>query len=164
MKLKIDFEDSSNLELSEQNGELYIDNHLMNYQLTKTNEKEYLLIKDSKVFNIHLLEKDGNNLKIKINGRIINLSVKDHIAQILEELGMDISLEETINEIAAPMPGSILEVNVSEGQEIQEGDIILILEAMKMENAIKSPVNGTIEKVHVSKGQNVEKNQVLVSF
>ena len=164
MKLKIEFEDDSNLELSHANDILLIEGSPAEYELTKINHKEYLLIKNHQVYNIHLIEKSGNNLQLQINGQILNISIKDHIAQILEELGMDISTEELINEINAPMPGAILEVNVSEGQEIQEGEIVLILEAMKMENAIKSPINGTVQKVHISKGQNVEKNQVLISF
>ncbi len=60
------------------------------------------------------------------------------------------------------MPGLVLEVAVSEGQPVKEGDRILILEAMKMENSIVIHADATIKKVMVTAGQAVEKGQVLV--
>ncbi|HSH65835.1 MAG TPA: acetyl-CoA carboxylase biotin carboxyl carrier protein subunit, partial [Bacteroidia bacterium] len=69
-----------------------------------------------------------------------------------------------INEIKAPMPGLVLDIRVNEGDSIQKGDAVIVLEAMKMENIIKSPVDGTIKKINVKKGLAVEKNQVLVQF
>ena len=69
-----------------------------------------------------------------------------------------------MGEIHAPMPGLVLEINVSEGQEVEKGDPLLILEAMKMENVIKAPGNGIIKKIHVEKGNPVEKNELLVEL
>ena len=58
--------------------------------------------------------------------------------------------------VKAPMPGTILKVNVQNGQAVKEGDVLVVLEAMKMENEILAPKNGTITQVLVSKGSTVD--------
>ncbi|SHJ76028.1 Biotin-requiring enzyme [Clostridium amylolyticum] len=64
--------------------------------------------------------------------------------------------------IEAPMPGTILNVAVNPGQAVKKGDLLVILEAMKMENEIVSPVDGTITNVNVTKGQTVNPGDTLV--
>ena len=64
--------------------------------------------------------------------------------------------------VDAPMPGNILKVNVTQGQAVQEGDVLVILEAMKMENEIMAPKNGTVTQVLVSKGSTVDTGAPLV--
>ena len=64
--------------------------------------------------------------------------------------------------VKAPMPGLVLRVEVEEGQTVADGDGLLVLEAMKMENEIKAPVAGRVTAVHVSGGEAVEKGMVLV--
>lgn len=63
-----------------------------------------------------------------------------------------------------PMPGTIVSVNVSEGQKVKLGDVIVVLEAMKMENEIKAPKDGTITSVGVNKGDAVESGTLLVTI
>ena len=64
--------------------------------------------------------------------------------------------------VDSPMPGTILKVNVSAGQAVKEGDVLVILEAMKMENEIMAPKSGTVTQVVVEKGANVETGAPLV--
>ena len=64
--------------------------------------------------------------------------------------------------VDSPMPGTILKVNVSVGQAVKEGDVLCILEAMKMENEIMSPKAGTVTQVLVSKGATVDTAAPLV--
>ena len=64
--------------------------------------------------------------------------------------------------VTAPMPGNILKVNVSAGQAVKEGDLLLVLEAMKMENEIFAPCNGTVAQVLVSKGSTVDTGATMV--
>ena len=64
--------------------------------------------------------------------------------------------------VTAPMPGNILKVNVSVGQAVKEGDLLLVLEAMKMENEIFAPCNGTVAQVLVSKGSTVDTGATMV--
>ena len=60
------------------------------------------------------------------------------------------------------MPGNILKVNVSDGQAVKEGDVLVILEAMKMENGIMAPKSGTVAQVLVQKGATVDTDATLV--
>ena len=64
-------------------------------------------------------------------------------------------------QITSPMPGTILKLNVAEGQSVKAGDVVLILEAMKMENEIVAPCDGTIKQLLVSKGSTVDTDQIL---
>ena len=66
--------------------------------------------------------------------------------------------------IVAPMPGKIVDVKVSIGQSVKEGDLVAILEAMKMENEIFAPSAGTVASVNVSAGTAVETNDVIVTL
>jgi biotin carboxyl carrier protein len=64
-------------------------------------------------------------------------------------------------EARAPMPGQIVEVGVSEGDNVQLGDRLMVLEAMKMQQPIVAPIGGTVRTVHVAKGDQVAEGQVL---
>jgi len=69
-----------------------------------------------------------------------------------------------VSKLTAPMPGKVLDVLVSVGQEVLKGDGLVILEAMKMENVLKADDAGVIKSVNVSIGQAVEKNNILIEF
>lgn len=64
--------------------------------------------------------------------------------------------------VKSPMPGNILKINVSQGQAVKEGDVLIVLEAMKMENEIVAPKAGSVAQIAVSKGQVVETGTPLV--
>ena len=63
--------------------------------------------------------------------------------------------------VTAPMPGNILNVNVSVGQAVKRGDVIIVLEAMKMENEIVAPEDGVVKQILVQKGATVDTDEVL---
>ncbi|MCQ2448035.1 MAG: biotin/lipoyl-binding protein [Oscillibacter sp.] len=64
-------------------------------------------------------------------------------------------------QITAPMPGNILAVNVTAGQSVKKGDVLMVLEAMKMENEIMCPCDGTVASVNTTKGSTVESGTLL---
>ena len=66
--------------------------------------------------------------------------------------------------VTAPMPGTILAVKVSVGQAVKKGDVICVLEAMKMENDIPAPADGVIASINVQKGASVAANDILASL
>ena len=65
-------------------------------------------------------------------------------------------------QVKAPMPGNVLDVKVAVGQQVKKGDVLLILEAKKMENEINAPKDGTVAQVTVTKGATVDSGAVLV--
>lgn len=66
--------------------------------------------------------------------------------------------------VTSPMPGTILEVKVSAGQAVKKGDVVCVLEAMKMENEIPAPEDGTVASVNIQKGASVNAGDLLVSL
>jgi len=66
--------------------------------------------------------------------------------------------------LVAPMPGAILATEVKSGDNVSKGDVLIVLEAMKMEHRITAPRDGKVENVHVAIGDQVEKEQLLVSL
>lgn len=106
----------------------------------------------------------SKKLRVEVDGESFDVEISDPLDQMLEKLGFNQVSGKHIKEIKAPMPGLVLSIAVSEGQEVQEGDKILILEAMKMENSLMIHANAKIKKILVKPGQAVEKNQVLVEL
>ncbi|MFR2466034.1 MAG: biotin/lipoyl-containing protein, partial [Clostridia bacterium] len=68
------------------------------------------------------------------------------------------------NKVSAPMPGKILDVKVAAGDDVKRGQVVAILEAMKMENEIVAPVDGKVATVNVNKGASVETGDVLITI
>lgn len=66
--------------------------------------------------------------------------------------------------VTAPMPGTILEVKVAQGQSVKKGDVVCVLEAMKMENEIPAPEDGVVASVNIQKGASVNAGDLLVSL
>jgi len=132
----------------------------------KKNPTEFNLIRNNRSVNAKLLESDitGKEVMIEVDGETFELVIKDELDQMLDRMGFSTVSSKHIKEIKAPMPGLVLEVAVKEGQEVEEGEKILILEAMKMENSIMIHTNARIKRIAVSAGQAVDKGQVLVEL
>ena len=99
---------------------------------------------------------EGN--KAVVNGKTYDISVKDGI-----EAKEGVSSSDA-TPIKAALPGAVLKINVSEGDMIEEGDVLLVLEAMKMETEIKSPKSGKVASIDVNVGEQVKNGQVLVTL
>lgn len=100
----------------------------------------------------------------RINGVRKEVRVLDERAQLLEKMGMSARTVVASGDIKAPMPGKVLQVLVNVGDTVEEGEALLVLEAMKMENVIKAIAEGTVLDIPVSPGQAVEKGSLLVAF
>jgi len=109
-------------------------------------------------------QSENNYLKIKINQRVIEVRKKGELDDLIAALGLDIPKIKKLKELQAPMPGRILSVFVHVGQELQPGDEILSLEAMKMENILKAEGTGTVKHLFIESGQVVDKGAVLIEF
>ena len=101
---------------------------------------------------------------ILIDGVRYDVELTDKYDDLLKDLGMEVGASAKMKTLNAPMPGLVLDVMVKSGQEVAQGEPLVILEAMKMENVIKSPGAGVVQKITVTKNQTVEKNEILVEF
>ncbi|MCT4508971.1 MAG: biotin/lipoyl-binding protein [Tepidibacter sp.] len=68
------------------------------------------------------------------------------------------------NTVKAPMPGTINDIKVNKGDSVAKGQVLLILEAMKMENEIMSPTDGVVEDIHVTKGSSVSAGEIIIGI
>lgn len=134
--------------------------------LQKISGNSYHLLKNNKSFKAEILKPDFLNrtYDIKINSNIYSVKINNELDQLIEDMGLSLGSAQQVNDIKAPMPGLILEVNVKEGDEVKEGDYLLVLEAMKMENTLTAPRDGVVKSVTIEKSQTVEKNQLLIEM
>ena len=105
--------------------------------------------------------------KVTLNKRVYEDEVEEGTAMLVDEYELAapaapagaLAAGEVVK---SPMPGNVLKINVTQGQQVKEGDVLLILEAMKMENEVVSPKAGTVAQIVVSKGAVVETGAALV--
>ncbi|WP_299336226.1 acetyl-CoA carboxylase biotin carboxyl carrier protein subunit [uncultured Psychroserpens sp.] len=130
-----------------------------------TSDNFHILVKNNSI-KASILNSDFNkkSYSVKVNNNTYDVIINDALDQQISALGFEIGTAKQINNIKAPMPGLILEINVNEGQDVKEDDALLILEAMKMENVITSPRDGVIKSISVSQGETVDKNSLLIEF
>ena len=108
--------------------------------------------------------------KVTLNGRTYEVEVEAGKAMLLDEYEAivpaaapaPVAAPVAGEAVTAPMPGNILKVNVTAGQAVKEGDVLVVLEAMKMENEILAPKACTVKQVLVSKGSTVDTGATLV--
>lgn len=124
-----------------------------------------LTYKGQKFFGELLEDKtEENYLKIKINQRVFEVKKKGELDDLISALGLDVPKVRKLKELQAPMPGRIVQVAVQVGQELNVGDEILSLEAMKMENVLKAEGVGVVKAILVESNQVVDKGTVLIEF
>ena len=124
------------------------------------------VLRNNKSYNAEVVsfDADEKTYKIKVNGNVYSVKLKDRFDLLLHSMGMDALAAKKINELKAPMPGLVLDVRVKVGDTIKKGEPLVVLEAMKMENILKAIADVTIKKISIEKGNAVEKNQVLIMF
>jgi biotin carboxyl carrier protein len=118
----------------------------------------------SKLVSVKGVDHELKRYQIQIDGRIYHVQISDAVDQQILTMNLKSKRSNQLKELRAPMPGLVRQVNVQAGDQVDTGDSLFILEAMKMENLLKSPVNGKVSDVFVKPGESVEKNQILLSF
>lgn len=123
----------------------------------------YSLLVDGESYEA-IVYNDTEGLQVFLQGNLYQVTVEDEREVRLRMAGGSTAVESGEFYLKAPMPGLVVDVPVSEGQEIAKGDILLVLESMKMQNELKSPRDGTIARVRVKVGDNVEGKQTLMDI
>ena len=126
-----------------------------------SSEMIYSLIVDGKSYEINISE-DDNEWYVLIRGTMYKAEVIDEREKRLREASGELALSTGEYTLQAPMPGLVVKVPVKVGKKVNMGDVLVILESMKMQNELKSPHNGTITEVNIKKGDRVEKREVML--
>ncbi len=109
------------------------------------------------------------NYKVVVNGTAYEVSVEEISAADVKAAPAQATAPVAAapaggEKVEAPMPGTILDVKVSNGQAVKKGELVAILEAMKMENEIFAPCDGTVASLSVSKGATVNAGDVICTI
>ena len=120
------------------------------------------LILDGRSHESYVAQGD-DNWQVLLRGRLYPVTVEDEREKRLRSAAGGGVAETGEFHLRAPMPGLIVAITVEEGQAIKKGQVLLILESMKMQNELKSPRDGTIGRVRVKPGDTVEQKQTLLS-
>ena len=119
--------------------------------------KIYKVKVNAKVYEVELESVSENDAKIAASEA---KEVKEEVAEAPKPAPAPVAKGEGV-EVKAPMQGTINRVDVQNGSEVKKGQVLCILEAMKLENEIVSPADGVITQVNISKGQNVNNQELL---
>jgi len=122
----------------------------------------FSLIVDGKSHEAYVQEGD-ENWQVLMRGRLYPVKVEDEREKRLRAAAGGGVAETGEFHLKAPMPGLVIAIPVAEGQEVTKGQVLLILESMKMQNELKAPRDGKISRIRVKPGESVEQKQALLS-
>ena len=136
------------------------------YDLVQIDDRHYhILLGESSIeAECTYTDLDHKLIHLRIEGTLYKVQLQNKLDDLIQTLGFNLKNETKEKDVKAPMPGLVLKVLVNPNEEVNEGQDLLILEAMKMENVIQAPKTGFIDSITVKDGDAVEKNQVLISY
>ena len=122
----------------------------------------FSLIVDGKSYEAYVYDGE-EDLEVLVKGRLYHSQVEDERERRLRAASGSGVVDAGTFHLKAPMPGLVVSVSVEEGQEVKKGDVLLILESMKMQNELKCPRDGVVGRILVGGGDSVEQRQKMLS-
>jgi biotin carboxyl carrier protein len=166
MEIRIDEfseEVHSKIEGFNRNGDLVI----------KINDKEHLLkiidigtdklefIFDNRFHEAKIADSTSTELRIVLDNQFLVLKKHSKLSEIIEKSSSSTGGANSMNTISSQIPGRVISIAISKGDEVKQGDSIVVLESMKMQVAIKSHRDGKIRDLKVKEGQSISRNDVI---
>ena len=139
--------------------EITIDGHTVHVDAVRSGPTVYSVIEDGQQFEAMVDEKGAHGFDVLVAGRIFHLESLDERTKLLAQSAAPVLTGPQT--ITAEMPGKVVKVVVPAGESVREGQGVVLVEAMKMENEIPSPIAGVVTEVAVSEGQTVEAGALL---
>jgi len=166
--LKAVFKDKSEINLKNLIADGFsgeVDAEIFKWNVLKESENIWHVVDEKgESFIIELVKTNGPEYELKVNNKKISVNAKSEFDQMLEKMGISGSSSKKMKNIKAPMPGLVLEISVKVGDEIEEGDQLLILEAMKMENVIKAESDAKVKSINIKPQTTIEKGELMIEF
>lgn len=131
--------------------------------VTVSGQPVFSLIVDGRSYESFVYPGEDGDWQVLLLGRQFSVEVEDEREKRLRVAGGGTVAEGAEFQMKAPMPGLVVSVNVEEGQKVEKGQVLIVLESMKMQNELKSPKSGTIGRIKVKAGETVEQKQTLLS-
>ncbi len=134
--------------------------------MIEVGDSSFHLLQENKAYEVRLVHHNflDKTLTLSVNGNLYDLKIEDEYDLQVNKMGLLAVSSQKVNSIKAPMPGLILDIMVTKGQEVEEGTPLLVLSAMKMENVILSQGAGIVKEITVKKDEPVEKGQLIIEL
>lgn len=143
-------------------NEVTVDGEVVPLNMISINQATaYSLLLNNDSYEV-LVDEESGDYQVLLQGHLFNIHVEDERARRLAQASRGFTPASGEIQIKAPMPGLIAAIPVIEGQLVKKGDVLLVLESMKMENELKAPRDGSVSAVRVTSRQTVEQNQTLL--
>ncbi|MEN8137545.1 MAG: acetyl-CoA carboxylase biotin carboxyl carrier protein subunit [Bacteroidota bacterium] len=143
-----------------------IDSDNFSFSIKSQNKNNYIIEKDGIEYDLDIIDLNENTktIEILVNGKYFKTNLRDQYDKLIHNLGYGRKNDSESRYIKAPMPGLVLDILIKKNDPIKEGQHLLVLEAMKMENIIKSNSVGKIKNVNISKNDTVDKDEILIEL
>jgi biotin carboxyl carrier protein len=139
-----------------QNQIVHIDFHPV------SDQPVYSLLINGKSYEAYVFPTE-NSWQVLLHGKQYAAKVEDERERRLRAASSEKSASGKEFHLKAPMPGLVVTIVVEEGQKVQKGELLVILESMKMQNELKSPRDGTVSRIRIASGESVELHQTMLS-
>jgi biotin carboxyl carrier protein len=141
-----------------QSDQFLVNGEPLDVKVRRLNEQGlYLLQQGNQRLEVVMKPREQNQVSVVVDRRHMTIQVARGEGQRVKKTGAGGAL-------SAPMPGTVIEVRVKESQSVEKGDVIAVMESMKMQMEIRSPVKGVIKKLLTKPGAKVEKGTVLAQL
>lgn len=152
------------LNLDVENEQVQIGDHQYRFRFERQANGRRLLRIGTRLYKVDDIRFENRIALFSLNGFPCSVEIHDEQDLLMERMGFKTSAEVGQGLLNAPMPGRILEILVQEGDEVELGQPVAILEAMKMENELKAQSGGVVTAVAVDTGDSVEKNELILKI
>lgn len=163
---KIRVNGSAIFHIAQKQEQLLLNDQVVDWSCEALADGSFSILYRQKSYRAEILsiERETKTLQLRIGRTDYQVHISDPVDQVLQAMGLNGRSVNKDNQIKAPMPGMVLRILVEEGQTLAQGDPVVVLEAMKMENVFKAPGEVTVKEIRVQENSAVEKGQVLVTF
>lgn len=164
--LQLTVNESSTYEVAIENGKIDINGKTADLDVSQQPNGLISVLHNGKSYTaiIESVDRKAKEMVMRLNGQLYKTSIKEPIDLLLSNMGLDLKAMHKAEPIKAPMPGMVLKILVTPGQQINKGDGLVILEAMKMENILKATGPATVKAIKVNERTAVEKGTVLIEL
>lgn len=149
-----------------QDGVVRVNDKEVDWDMQALPDGSFSIIADGKSYLalVDKFDKENKTALLRINNNTYEIAIKEPIDQLLEKMGLSMAANKKAEPIKAPMPGLVLRILVTPGQQLKKGEPVLILEAMKMENVFKAPSDAVVKAIKVEEQKAVEKGAILIEL
>jgi biotin carboxyl carrier protein len=164
--LQIKVNENEAYSVTQEDGTMLLNNNAISWDAQFQANGLISVLYNNKSYTAQIEQVDTRNKEVilTINGQRYKTAIQEPIDLLLTSMGLDLKAMQKIEPVKAPMPGMVLKVLVEPGQQINKGDGLIILEAMKMENVLKAQGPATVKAIKVEERTAVEKGAILIEL